>query len=256
MRMFDSDELRAQFVAEPAVRDQAASLAPVPATRTVPIQWDTSPSRGQAAAQPVGGLAKRMLDILLVIASAPLLLPLLLGLAIMLKLTDPGPLLYGHRRIGFAGRPFSCWKFRTMVVDGDAVVQAYLQAHPAAAEAWRTHRKLDNDPRVTRIGAVLRKFSLDEFPQLLNVLRGEMSLVGPRPVVQAELDEHYGPAAPAYLSTRPGLTGLWQISGRSDTTYAERIRLDCDYVRRWSLGRDLRIILLTIPAMALSRGAR
>lgn len=256
MRMIHADELRAEFAAELAGRDQAASLAQMPAARTVPLRRAASLPRGQAAAGPVGGLAKRLLDILLVIAAVPLLLPLLLGLAIMLKLTDPGPLLYGHRRIGFAGRPFSCWKFRTMVVDGDAVLQAYLQAHPAAAEAWRTHRKLDNDPRVTRIGAVLRKFSLDEFPQLLNVLRGEMSLVGPRPVVQAELDEYYGPAAPAYLSARPGLTGLWQISGRSDTIYAERIRLDCDYVRRWSLGRDLRIILLTIPAMALSRGAR
>lgn len=205
---------------------------------------------------PVGGRGKRGLDIILVILSLPLLLPLLLGIALILKLTDPGPLLYGHRRIGFGGRPFHCWKFRSMVVDGDSVLERYLEAHPEEAEVWHSQRKLDNDPRVTRIGAVLRKLSLDELPQLLNVLRGEMSLVGPRPVVQSELDDHYGPAAPAYLSTRPGLSGLWQISGRSDTTYAERIRLDCDYVRNWSLVRDLRIILLTIPAMALSRGAR
>lgn len=186
----------------------------------------------------------------------PLWLPLLLGIAIMLKLTDHGPLLYGHRRTGFGGRTFRCWKFRTMVTDGDAVLDQYLKDNPDEAYVWQTQRKLMNDPRVTRIGAVLRKLSLDEFPQLLNVLRGEMSLVGPRPVVSAELEDHYGPAARAYLSTRPGLTGLWQISGRSDTTYEERVRLDCDYVRNWSLLRDMRIIFLTIPAMAMSRGAR
>ncbi|ARJ68966.1 sugar transferase [Paracoccus contaminans] len=215
-------------------------------------------ARGSAAVAdvPLGGAGKRLLDILLVILSLPLLLPLMAGIAVLLKLTSPGPLLYGHRRIGFQGRAFRCWKFRTMVVDGDRVLDRYLQAHPQEAAVWAAQRKLDNDPRVTRVGAVLRKLSLDELPQLLNVLSGEMSLVGPRPVVQAELDEHYGSAASAYLSARPGLTGLWQISGRSDTTYAERIRLDCRYVRRWTLWGDLRIILLTIPALALSRGAR
>lgn len=234
MRIVNIDELRAELVSGIASADGRV------ARRLV----------------PVGGAAKRTLDILLVILSLPLWLPLLLGIAVLLKLTDTGPLLYGHRRIGFGGRAFRCWKFRTMVVDGDAVLETYLKANPDEQRIWQTQRKLMNDPRVTRIGAVLRKLSLDEFPQLLNVLRGEMSLVGPRPVVQAELDDHYGHAARAYLSARPGLTGLWQISGRSDTTYEQRIRLDCDYVRNWSLLRDLRIILLTIPAMALSRGAR
>lgn len=234
MRIVNIDELRAELVS------------------------GIAPADGRVARRlvPVGGAAKRTLDILLVILSLPLWLPLLLGIAVLLKLTDTGPLLYGHRRIGFGGRAFRCWKFRTMVVDGDAVLERYLKANPDEQRIWQTQRKLMSDPRVTRIGAVLRKLSLDEFPQLLNVLRGEMSLVGPRPVVQAELDDHYGRAARAYLSARPGLTGLWQISGRSDTTYEQRIRLDCDYVRNWSLLRDLRIILLTIPAMALSRGAR
>lgn len=205
---------------------------------------------------PVGGTAKRVLDVVLVLLFAPLLLPLMIGIAVMLKLTNPGPLLYGHKRIGFGGRQFPCWKFRTMVVDGDALLERYLAENPAEAFVWRTQRKLDNDPRVTRVGAVLRKLSLDELPQLLNVLRGDMSLVGPRPVVQAELQDHYREASVAYLATRPGVTGLWQISGRSDTTYAERIRFDCDYVRNWSLLRDVRILFLTIPALALSRGAR
>ena len=203
---------------------------------------------------PVGGLAKRMMDVLLVVLSLPLLLPMVIALAVLLKLTDPGPLLYGHRRVGFQGREFRCWKFRTMVVDGDAVLERHLRENPAEALIWKEQRKLVNDPRVTPLGAVLRKLSLDELPQLLNVLKGEMSLVGPRPVVQAELD-HYGPSARHYLAARPGLTGLWQISGRSDTTYAERVRLDRFYVMNWNLWRDLRIIFLTIPAVALSRGA-
>ncbi len=205
-------------------------------------------------AAPVGGLPKRALDVGLVLVGVLLLWPMILGLVILLKLMDPGPVLYGHRRIGAGGREFSCWKFRTMVVDGDAVLERHLRENPAEAAIWKDQRKLVNDPRVTPLGAILRKFSLDELPQLLNVLKGEMSLVGPRPIVQAEL-EHYGPSARHYLTTRPGLTGLWQISGRSDTTYAERVRLDRFYVMTWNIWRDLRIIFLTIPAVALSRGA-
>lgn len=203
---------------------------------------------------PVGGMAKRVLDVVLVLFGLLLLWPLILGLVVLLKMMDPGPILYGHRRVGFGGRKFRCWKFRTMVVDGDAVLERYLRENPAEAAIWREQRKLANDPRVTRIGGVLRKLSLDELPQLLNVLKGEMSLVGPRPIVQEELG-HYAGSARHYLATRPGLTGLWQISGRSDTTYAERVRLDRFYVINWSLWRDLRIIFLTIPAVALSRGA-
>ena len=199
-------------------------------------------------------MAKRGLDVTLAVLGLLLLAPLILALVIVLKLTDSGPLLYGHRRVGFGGREFRCWKFRTMVVDGDAVLERHLRENPADAVLWKEQRKLVNDPRVTPLGAVLRKLSLDELPQLLNVLKGEMSLVGPRPIVQAELDQ-YGTSARHYLAARPGLTGQWQISGRSDTTYAERVRLDRFYVTNWSLWRDLRIIFLTIPAVALSRGA-
>lgn len=218
-----------------------------------------APARPRALAPatppaPVGGIAKRALDLGLVLLGLLLLWPLILGLVVLLKAMDPGPVLYGHRRVGLGGREFRCWKFRTMVVDGDAVLERHLRENPAEALIWKEQRKLVNDPRVTPLGAVLRKLSLDELPQLLNVLKGEMSLVGPRPVVQAELD-HYGPSARHYLAARPGLTGLWQISGRSDTTYAERVRLDRFYVMNWNLWRDLRIIFLTIPAVALSRGA-
>ncbi len=206
------------------------------------------------ASAPVGGTPKRILDILLVVLSIPFLLPLVIGVAVMLKLTDPGPLLYGHRRIGFRGREFRCWKFRTMVVNGDEVLAQHFRDNPADEATWKLKRKLVNDPRVTPLGAILRKLSLDELPQLLNVLSGEMSLVGPRPVVNAELD-YYGASGKYYLATRPGLTGLWQISGRSDTTYAERVRLDRFYVTNWSLLRDMRIIALTVPAILMSRGA-
>ena len=203
---------------------------------------------------PVGGIAKRGLDITLAVLGLVLLAPLILALVIVLKLTDSGPLLYGHRRIGFGGREFHCWKFRTMVVDGDTVLEQYLRKHPAKAALWNEQRKLIDDPRVTPLAAVLRKLSLDELPQLLNVLTGEMSLVGPRPVVREEL-AYYASSARHYLSARPGLSGLWQISGRSNTTYLERVQLDRFYVMNWSLWMDLRIIFMTIPAVVMSRGA-
>lgn len=228
--------------------------APLMAVPARPAPLRARPPVLAVPAAPVGGRAKRALDIGLVLLGLLLLWPLILGLVVLLKAMDPGPVLYGHRRVGFGGREFRCWKFRTMVVDGDAVLERHLRENPADAALWKEQRKLVNDPRVTPLGAVLRKLSLDELPQLLNVLKGEMSLVGPRPVVEAELD-HYGASARHYLAARPGLTGQWQISGRSDTTYAERVRLDRFYVTNWSLWRDLRIIFLTIPAVALSRGA-
>jgi exopolysaccharide production protein ExoY len=203
---------------------------------------------------PIGGTVKRTLDIFLAIIGILLLSPLILGLVILLKLTDSGPLLYGHSRVGFGGREFRCWKFRTMIVNGNEVLEQYLSENPSEAKMWREQRKLVNDPRVTPLGGVLRKLSFDELPQLLNVLMGEMSLVGPRPIVWDELD-HYASSTRHYLSARPGLSGLWQISGRSNTTYFERVQLDRFYVTNWNLWMDLRIIFLTIPAVVMSRGA-
>ena len=141
-----------------------------------------------------------------------------------------------------------------MVVNGDTVLEEYLRKHPAKAALWNKQRKLVDDPRVTPLGAVLRKLSLDELPQLLNVLTGEMSLVGPRPVVREEL-KYYASSARHYLSARPGLSGLWQISGRSNTTYLERVQLDRFYVMNWNPWMDLRVIFMTIPAVVMSRGA-
>lgn len=198
--------------------------------------------------------AKRFLDIILSAFAIIVLSPVFLLIALLVCL-DGGPAVFGHSRVGKGGRSFRCLKFRSMVPNAAAVLQDLLVNNPEAAQMWATSRKLPRDPRVTRIGKFLRATSLDELPQLFNVLRGEMSLVGPRPVVQEELTDHYGVAAVCYLAVRPGITGLWQISGRSDTTYAERVALDCRYVREFSLWQDLRILLQTVPAVLVRRGA-
>ncbi|TDH61068.1 sugar transferase [Dankookia rubra] len=209
----------------------------------------------RAGLSGLGHAVKRGLDILGAGLLLLLILPVLLPIILIVR-RDGGPALYSHTRIGRAGRPFPCLKFRSMVLDAETRLAELLASDPAAAEEWATRRKLPHDPRITRIGAFLRRTSLDELPQLLNVLRGEMSLVGPRPVVQEELDLHYSPAAAAmYCEMRPGITGLWQISGRSDTTYAERVMLDTRYVRGWSLLFDLHILCKTIPAVLKRRGA-
>jgi exopolysaccharide production protein ExoY len=175
-------------------------------------------------------------------------------LAALVKLSDGGSVIYGHRRVGRNGDVFRCWKFRTMVENGDEVLAAYLAANPSEREEWNATRKLQNDPRVTRVGAVLRKLSLDELPQIVNILRGEMSFVGPRPVVKDEL-ELYGNAAPFYLRSRPGLTGLWQVSGRNDVSYGTRVAFDRYYVENWSFTSDIKILVLTVPAVFSSRGS-
>ena len=203
---------------------------------------------------PIGGLLKRSFDIVGSLAGLVLLSPLFLMVAMLVKLSDNGPIFYGHKRIGRGGRIFSCLKFRTMVPDGERVLNAYLAANPEANAEWLATRKLKNDPRVTRVGQVLRKLSLDELPQILNILQGDMSLVGPRPVVRDEL-EIYGSAAVYYLKSRPGLTGLWQVSGRNDVSYDTRVAYDRHYVENWSLFQDIRIIFKTVPAVWMSRGS-
>ena len=194
------------------------------------------------------------MDILLASLVLLFFAPLFLVLVALVKLTSRGPAIYGHPRVGYDGRSFTCLKFRSMVANGDEALRRHLAENPAARREWELSRKLRHDPRVTLVGRFLRKSSLDELPQLINVLRGDMSIVGPRPIVTAEL-VRYGQDATQYCSTRPGITGLWQISGRSDTGYEERVTLDVTYVRQWSLRQDLRIIMLTIPAVLLQRGS-
>ncbi|WP_188825903.1 sugar transferase [Brucella endophytica] len=223
-----------------------------PATKLASFPF-LQPSK-KAEKLPVGGALKRSFDVIGATAGLLLLSPLFLLLAILVKCSAGGSVFYGHRRIGRDGNPFYCLKFRTMVPDGDAVLAAHFAANPEARAEWQATRKLKNDPRVTAVGAVLRKLSLDELPQLVNVLRGEMSLVGPRPVVKEEIDR-YGPAAIYYFKSRPGLTGVWQISGRNDVSYDDRIAFDQQYVENWSFQKDLVILLKTIPAVCASRGS-
>ena len=203
---------------------------------------------------PTGLLSKRVIDIILAVSGIVLLAPLLIICFLATVVTSPGPALFRHRRVGFKGKHFDCLKFRTMVTDAPERLRHLLDSDPVAAAEWTANRKLRYDPRVTAIGAILRKSSLDELPQLFNVLRGEMSIVGPRPVTEEELVRYSG-AVNAYLACRPGITGLWQVSGRSTTTYNKRIACDTFYARNWSMTLDAKIVIVTIPALLLSDGA-
>ena len=206
------------------------------------------------ALPPTGGFLKRVFDIVGALGGLLLLGPLFLMVALLIRLTDGGAVFYRHTRIGHNGNEFKCLKFRTMVLDGDSVLEDHLRRNPAQRREWMETRKLKSDPRVTRVGGVLRKLSIDELPQLINILTGDMSIVGPRPVVDDELS-YYGRAAQFYLRSRPGLTGLWQISGRNDTSYQSRVAFDRQYVENWSLGQDVLIIVKTVPAVCAQRGS-
>ncbi len=197
---------------------------------------------------------KRALDVAGAAALLLVLAPAFILLALLVR-ADGGPAFYAHRRVGRGGTSFGCLKFRSMVVDSQARLEALLASDPAARAEWEATRKLRQDPRVTRVGRFLRASSLDELPQLINVLRGEMSLVGPRPVIQSELESFDGAAAAHYMSVRPGITGLWQISGRSDTSYAQRVALDVAYVAQPSLWTDVKILLRTPLAVLSRKGA-
>jgi lipopolysaccharide/colanic/teichoic acid biosynthesis glycosyltransferase len=198
--------------------------------------------------------AKRALDIIGAGLGLVVLSPLFLIVALMLR-ADGGPAFFAHQRVGRGGKLFGCLKFRSMVIDSQARLEALLASDPAARAEWEATRKLKNDPRITRIGRFLRSTSLDELPQLINVLLGEMSLVGPRPVQEAEIDRYYGASAAHYMAVRPGITGLWQVSGRSETSYESRVALDVAYVSRPSLLADLSILLRTPVAVVSRRGA-
>ena len=198
-------------------------------------------------------LLKRTLDLVAATIGLVVLAPLFGFICVAVKLESRGPALFGHRRLGRNGRVFRCWKFRSMHVEAET----RLRADPALyANYVGSNYKLrpDQDPRLTRVGRLLRKTSLDELPQLVNVFLGQMSLVGPRPIVPDELDQ-YGPGAPIFLSLRPGITGAWQVNGRSHVGYPDRADVELEYVRSWSLARDLWILLQTIPVVLGRRGA-
>lgn len=198
---------------------------------------------------------KRLFDILFTLGALLIVLPVLLICALLIACTSKGPIIYGHKRVGRGGKLFTCYKFRTMFQDADKRLKELLESNILLSEEWNRNHKLKDDPRVTPIGRFLRRTSLDEFPQFWNVLRGDLSVVGPRPVVKEELIKFYGQNAIAILKVRPGLTGLWQVSGRSETSYEKRVQLDLEYVEKHSLLLDIKIVLKTIPALLYSRGA-
>ena len=188
---------------------------------------------------------KRLMDMVIALALVPIVAPVVLTLAAMVWARDGGAPFFGHVRTGRNGKPFHCWKIRTMVRDAQERLARHLAENPEAAAEWAATRKLTDDPRITAVGNFLRKTSLDELPQLWNVLRGEMSFVGPRPVPDDELTELYGPARSVYCAMKPGITGLWQVSGRNDVSYAQRVSLDIEYLRRMAPGFDLWVMLRT-----------
>jgi len=197
---------------------------------------------------------KRFVDLTIVIVGGLLILPFLLLIALLIKLSSPGPVLYGHKRLGTNGKHFTAYKFRSMVIDSQERLQKLFESDPEIKKEWDKNHKLQNDPRVTAIGRFLRRTSIDEFPQLLNILKGEMSLVGPRPIVDEEVSK-YGEDFGWIFSVKPGLTGMWQVSGRSETDYTARVLYDTYYLQSWSVWLDIWILFMTFGAVIRGKGA-
>lgn len=206
-----------------------------------------------AIATPQAVRVKRAIDLALAVVLAPLVLILILPICVLVLLESGSP-VYRHVRVGRGGRIFHCYKIRTMAADADAQLKALLERNQLARAEWAEQFKLKADPRVTHLGRFLRKASLDELPQLWNVLKGEMSFIGPRPIIPEEL-QLYGEHAAAYLACSPGISGLWQVSGRNDISYEERVLLDERYARHWTLMLDLAILLRTVPVVLKARGS-
>jgi len=204
---------------------------------------------------PRGARAKRAFDVTAALAMLIFALPAMFFIAVILFSTDRGPIVFAHERVGRNGRRFRCLKFRSMVVNSQEALRKHLEASPQARAEWEANQKLTNDPRVTPIGRFLRATSLDELPQLINVIRGDMSLVGPRPIVEDEV-VRYADEIAHYAAVRPGITGLWQVSGRSDVDYEQRVQLDSRYVREWSFAGDIVILVKTVKVVLLRTGSR
>jgi len=227
------------------------------ATRQAPPRQEP---KAQAPVRQVGlswieHVAKRTFDLVSVAVILTLFSPIMLGVALAVRMTTGKQVIYGHTRVGRNGQEFKCYKFRSMVANSDEVLKHLLETDPEARAEWNRDFKLKNDPRITRVGRFIRKTSLDELPQLWNVLRGDMSVVGPRPVVRQELDRYYAAAREHYLSVPPGLTGLWQVSGRNDMDYDERVELDRHYVDNWNVWTDFTIVMRTVGVMVGRKGA-
>lgn len=203
---------------------------------------------------PTQQMIKRLMDILIIIVSLPIILPLFILIALAIKLDSPGPVFYTQKRVGHNGQELLMWKFRSMVLDAETVLENYLAQDPSMRTEWEQNFKLKNDPRITRVGNILRRTSLDELPQLWNVMRREMSLIGPRPIVVEEIPL-YKDDFEIYKQVVPGMTGMWQISGRNDLSYDERVNLDVYYVQNWSIWLDIHILMHTFITAAQTKGA-
>ena len=199
-------------------------------------------------------IAKALVDIIVTVVALVISAPLIPLITLLIKLDSKGPVFYRQTRYGKDGKPFEAWKFRTMVENAEVVLEEFLAKHPELKDEWDRDQKLRNDPRVTRLGKFLRKTGLDELPQIFNVIKGEMSIVGPRPIVQGEIKK-YGKCYSLYAKVKPGITGLWQVSGRNDVSYEERVALDAYYVRNWSVWLDLYILARTVPVASSGKGA-
>jgi len=204
--------------------------------------------------RPSARLVKRALDLTFVVLVAPVIAAIVVFFALLVKLQDRGPVFYANERMGLAGKKFKAWKLRSMVPNGDEVLHAYLDTHPDEAASWYATQKLKHDPRITRVGRFIRKTSIDELPQFWNVLVGEMSVVGPRPILERQISI-YGPSYALYKQVRPGITGLWQISGRNKLTFAERSKLDKYVIQNWSVWLDIYILARTPFAVFTADGA-
>lgn len=238
-----------QFSMRTAVKEQALDTGSVHDLEYLKVEpIDHAVDRSSLSEQ-----LKRLADIIVSAALILFISPLLICIALIVR-QDGGPALFAHERVGRGGKSFKCLKFRSMRINAEEALEDYLEAHPEARREWIERQKLKEDVRITKIGRTLRLWSLDELPQLFNVLRGDMSLIGPRPITVPELNR-YGSRAKYYLQRTPGISGLWQVSGRNKTTYRRRVAIDTIYAKRFSLALDLSILLRTIPTVLLRRGA-
>jgi undecaprenyl-phosphate galactose phosphotransferase len=254
MSLDDSAVLRAF---DSSLADESTSAAAFFGSSTfdfVSEQVAYTENQDHAAARAADEWLTRAFDVLFAAVVLIAVAPALLLLIVALQIDNPGPVFFVQRRVGRNGILFPCVKLRTMVVDARERLDALLESSPDARAQWEAEHKLKSDPRVTKLGRFARLFSLDELPQLVNILAGQMSVVGPRPIVEEEI-WRYGPFFADYCSVRPGLTGLWQVSGRNNVTYERRVMLDCEYARRKSLRFDFEIIMRTFAVVAFARGA-
>lgn len=240
----DVDYCRSLIIPVPAVR--AALPEALPSAVAADPVLDRAEKREQ--------MLKRGFDLSFALVFLIVSFPVLVLLSIALQINSPGRLFFVQQRIGQGGRMFNCFKFRTMHEDAEALLEDLLAKSPEARREWDLDHKLRDDPRVSKLGGIVRKLSLDELPQLLNIIAGEMSVVGPRPIVRAEILK-YNCYFSDYCAVKPGLTGLWQVSGRNDVTYDERVQLDCEYRRKASFLFDIGIVLKTVPAVLGAKGS-